>query len=254
MAIRRYLRIGVLGAALALPAADASAAVIDFEDLNAPSPDSSGLIVNDDYDDQGVLFPDLLAFDYRKQPGAIPGFAHSGGVALENCFAVEFCLDPLRASFTTGQHLVRGWVGFRGAISQNIRVRMTAYNGTGGVVGTDQQTIAAPNSPPRIATALTVDPPNPVIRRIEIAVIDAGGFTNGLAMDDLEFSTAGPPPPCTATSVPSVSIEQPPANLVVHNDMFPIKGSVNNGGAAITRATVVSTRRTAPARAPATRA
>ncbi len=242
-------------AAMALAAAPASAVVINFDDLNAPDHNSPGLIVNTQYansqNNQGVVFPDLRAYDYSKTPGAIPGFPHSGNVAVENCFATEFCLDPLSARFTTGQNLVRAWVGFTVAVASPLRVRMTAYNAASTAVATTTKTVNPPNSPPRIATALTVTRPNAVITRIEISVLDNGGFTNGLALDDLEFSNVGPPPPCNTTSAPAVSLSQPVAGLVVHGNQFPLAGFVDKRDAPITSAALTATGATGSRTAPA---
>ena len=60
-------------------------------------------MVNDDYASQGVTFNDPQAFDYSEGPGAIPGFAHSGNVAVEPCVGAELCAEPVRATFTSAQ-------------------------------------------------------------------------------------------------------------------------------------------------------
>ena len=258
MGVRSALALLAPLAVLAVTAAPASAVLINFDDLNAPSHNAPGLIVNTQYatppNNLGVVFPDLRAHDYSKTPGAIPGFPHSGNVAVENCFAAEFCFDPLSASFTTGQDLVRAWVGFTVQPTSPVRVRMTAFNGASTAIASTTETInppALPTDPPHIGTALTVTRPTAVIRRIDISVLDNGGYTNGLVFDDLEFSNVGPPPPCNTTSVPSVSLSQPPAGLVVHGNQFPLAGSVDRMNAPITSAALTATGATGSRTAPA---
>ena len=68
-------------------------------------------MVNDEYASQGVTFNDPQAFDYSEGPGAIPGFAHSGNVAVEPCVGAELCAEPVRATFTSAQRRVGVWVG-----------------------------------------------------------------------------------------------------------------------------------------------
>ena len=58
-----------------------------------------------------------------------------------------------------------------------------------------------------------------------------GGFTNGIAVDDVEFSDAGPPPVCNATSVPTIVLTEPAAAPAVQHNEFPLQGAVDTGGA-----------------------
>ena len=110
------------------------------------------------YNGQGATFNDLSAFDYSK-PTAIPGFAHSGTVAVEPCAGVEFCTAPARADFTTPQRTVGAWVGFSGPLVEPLGVRLTAFDAASGVVGTDDATLPANASPTPIQTHLEVDAP-----------------------------------------------------------------------------------------------
>src|SRR5881394_626929 len=93
---------------ISLGPARAAGAMIGFDDLGLPA--GGRATVNAQYASQGVSFNDVTAIDYSQQPfGA--GFAHSGTVAVEQCFAAEFCSSPVAASFTAGQRSVRVWVG-----------------------------------------------------------------------------------------------------------------------------------------------
>ena len=176
-----------------VPAAPAaSRAVINFEDLapTAPGYGGHGLPVNTQYNGQGVTFNNPEAFDFSK-PTAIPNHAHSGTVAVEPCVAIEFCTAPVAATFTTAQQHVKAWVGFSSALGAPYDVRLTAYNASNTVVGTANATLPARTSPTPIQTPLTVDVASPTITKIEVGPVP-GGFANGLDVDDVEFSTAGP--------------------------------------------------------------
>ena len=228
--------LGLVVALGSLPGPDASAAVISFDDLTAPGPGAGvGLPVNVQYSSQGVTFNDPSALDYSKPPSPIPGFAR----LISGMRSGEFCASPVRATFTAAQQSVRAWVGFSSPLAAPLGVRLTAFNASSQVVGTANATLPARASPTPIQTPLVVSRPTPTIRSLEVSVTTGGGFTGGLAVDDIEFSTVGPPPPCNATGPPSVTLSQPPDGLVVQNDAFLLQGSVDNAGAPITSASVI---------------
>ena len=224
---------------LVVAPACASAAVITFEDLDAPGRGGVGLTVNVQYSAQGVTFNDPQAFDYEAGSFAVPGFAHSGNVAVEACVAAEFCTSPIRATFTAGQRSVKVHAGMDGQLVEPQTVRMTAFDASGVVVGTDEATMAASASPTPVDTLLQIDVADPTIRRIEVSITSGGS----LAIDDLEFTTEGPPPPCPASGPPTVTLTDPPAGggLTVQNNEFLLRGSVNPNGAPITSATITAT-------------
>ena len=251
----RHLRRGVLAATagvalfFCLQAGAASAAVITFDDLNAPARGSNGLAVNAQYNAQGVTFNNPSAFDYSQGTGAIPGFAHSGNAAVEPCAGIEFCRTPVTVTFTAAQKSVRVWVGIAGPLGEQTGVRLTAFDAGSAVVGTADATLPPNANPTPIQTPLAINQPGAKIRRLEVSTTTGGGYTNGLGVDDVEFSTAGPPPPCPATGPPIVGVSQPPGGLSVQNNEFLLEGSVDNRGAPITSAAVVAqspTPRTAP--------
>ncbi len=188
--------------------------------------------MNTQYAAQGVTFNDLDAFSYPV------GFPHSPNVGVEPCFAIELCQAPARADFTAAQNSVRVWVGYNGSLAEPLNVELNAFDASLSLIDTDTAVLPASSGPTPIQTPLVVNPPGVTIRRIEVDTDT--GFTGGMAIDDLEFSTTGPPPPCNATSVPIVSLVQPANNLTVQNNSFLLSGFVNTGGAPITGATVVA--------------
>jgi hypothetical protein len=216
-----------------LSPARAAGAVITFDDL--PVPTGGRVTVNNQYSGQGVTFNDASAIDYSQAPFP-PGFAHSGTVAVEQCFAIEFCTTPVIASFTTAQLSVRVWVGASYALAQPLGVRLTAFNAAHVSVGTANVTLPANSAVTRVETPLAVTVGNPTIRSLEVSI--PGGYTSGLVVDDVEFSSAGPPPPCNATSVPTVQLTEPSGSLVQNNE-FLLQGSVATGGAPIQSASII---------------
>lgn len=218
----------------------ATAAVINFDDLSAPGPGTAGLTVNVQYSGQGVTFNDPSAFDYSAGPLAIPNFAHSPEVAVEPCVATEFCTTPVRASFTAGQEYVRVWVGFSVPLPSPIAVRLTGFDASSALVGTADGVLPANPAPTPIGVPLEITRPSPDIRSIEVSVTTGGGYTSGLAVDDVEFSTVGPPPPCTAVGPPTVTLSAPADGLVTDDDSFQLQGSIAANGAPITDANVVA--------------
>ena len=142
-----------------------------------------------------MTFNDPNAFDYAK-PTAIPGFAHSGTIGVEPCPPVaEFCTAKLVATFTSPQRDVGVWVGNSYKLTEPLGVRLTAFDANDTIVGTDNATLPANSSPTPIQTHLEVKAPPPRIVRLEVSVTTNGDLSSGLAVDDVDFSTAGPPPP-----------------------------------------------------------
>ena len=206
--------------------APASADVIGFDDQPA------GTIVNAQYASQGVTFNDVRVVAY---PG---GFAHSSPNGVEQCIGVEFCTAPARVDFTAGQDSVRVWVGASYSLANSETVELKAFDADSNLVATDAAVLPAnPGSTTPIQTELALDPPGATIRRIEVAY-QAGG-SGGIAIDDVEFSSAGPPPTCNATAVPTVRLDLP-ADSSVQNNAFRLSGAAQNNGAPITSATIVA--------------
>jgi hypothetical protein len=234
---RARFRRALLAASLALvlsPSA-ASAAVITFDDLTPapPPPGTHGTPVNVQYASQGVTFNDPEAFTYGS------AFAHSDGVGVEACVAVEFCQAPIRADFTAPQDSVGVWVGYHASLSQSETVHLNAFDASNTQIGTDSATLPANSAVTPIQTHLTVAPASGKIAYVEITT--GSGYNNFLAIDDLEFTTAGPPPTCHATGPPTIDITQPSGGLGVQNNAFTIAGIVAPNGDQITGASFVAT-------------
>lgn len=226
--VRPGLALALCALVLGIAPATSSAVTIDFEDR------SQGQTVNSQYSGSGVTFNGPLTFN-----GSDP-VAHSGTKWVENCYAQEFCSVPLRADFTAGQASVGTWVGWRGPLSNPYAVRLTALDGSGNAIGTADATISPNANSTPIATHLTVTVPGPMIRSLTVGPATPGDSSNNLAIDDVEFSTVGPPPPCGAAGPPSIIFSQAFQDATLQNNQLLISGSVNGRGAPITDATVIS--------------
>ena len=220
-----------------LAAAASSAATISFDDLSAPARGGSGLAVNSQYADQGVSFNNPSALDFSKGESALPGFPHSGNVAVEACLGAEFCKAPIEASFTAGQQSVKVWVGFDGELSEPLGVRLTGYDAASAVVATADATLPIHSGPTPIQTPLSIELASPAIQKIAVSVSSGEGYSGGLSVDDLEFSTVGPPPPCGAAHAPIVNLSYP-SQFSPQLDEFTLSGEVGTE-AALTSASVV---------------
>ncbi len=233
--VHRALAIAALAlAGVAAAPTSASSAVINFDDLSPPPPPpgSHGTPVNSQYSSQGVTFNNPEAFTYGS------AFAHSDGVAVEACVAIEFCQAPIRADFTTPQNSVGVWAGFSFPLSAPETVRLNAFDASNTQIATTSATLPASSSRAPIQTHLTLNPPGKTISHIEVTTPD---FNNGLAIDDVEFSTVGPPPPCNASGPPTVRITQPTGGIGVQNNAFTLAGNVDPHGGQITAASFVAT-------------
>ncbi len=120
----------VLAICLTVPPAFAQQ-LIGFDELATTGPGQGGqLRVFADYASRGVTFNGPWALDYSKGL-PIPGFAHSGTIAIEQCYAKEFCSTPIEMTFTTGQARVKLWAGSSQRLSVNRVVLVRAYDASG---------------------------------------------------------------------------------------------------------------------------
>ncbi|HEY3412078.1 MAG TPA: hypothetical protein VGM51_03365 [Armatimonadota bacterium] len=232
---RSVLRLGVLSAFILAVCAAVPAAVINFDDLPANG-HGSGLAVpvTTQYSSLGVTFNSPTVFDYTK-PTPILNFAHSGNNAIEQCYGAEFCTTPIQANFTTGQARVGVWVGCSGALAASQNVTLKGFNQFGDLVATASATLSASTGPTLIRTNLVISTINPVIRMVQVAFDPSTLDMNGLAVDDLEFDTIGPPPPCTATAFPSVSLLNPAPGATVRCNRFLLEDNATSDDPAAMR-------------------
>jgi len=204
--------------------------IVTFEEMSPDGPGTGGVIpVMNFYAAKGVIF-NAVAIDYSKGL-AIPGFAHSGTRAIETCYAIEFCSAPIDISFTQAQARVKLWTGFSSRLDQPITVVMHAFASNGAEVGQATTTLAVNTAPTNIQKPLEVSVSTATITRVTIG-IESGGtpsFTNGLAVDDVEFDVSGPPPVCVATQDPTVNLAQPSNGQVVQFNQFLLAFHVTTG-------------------------
>jgi hypothetical protein len=166
----------------------ASEKVITFDDLATGGPEGAGSLVtvNSQYAAQGATFNGPSAIDYSKGPSAIPDFARSGTVAVEQCVGIELCTTPIQATFNSPQALVRVWVGFSFRLNDPLTIQLRALGASGSTLGTVSTTLAASTSPTPIRTPLEISVSSALIKSIEISV--PGGYMNGVAVDHITFS------------------------------------------------------------------
>jgi hypothetical protein len=232
----RNLLLSVLAICITVPSAFAQQ-LINFDELTTTGPGQGGqLKVFSQYAARGVTFNGPVALDYSKGL-AIPGFAHSGTIAIEQCYSEEFCSTPIQMDFTTGQARVRLWVGSSQRLSVTRVVLVRAFDSSGTVVGTVRAVLAQSTGAVPIRSPVEFQLATPAIRRVTVSYDPPTLFTNGLAIDDVEFSTEGPPPPCLAAGVPLITLKQP-GNAQVQRNKFQLEGSIDARGGTLASAAI----------------
>jgi len=207
----------------------ADPALIDFEDISTTGPGAVGpTAVFGQYLSKGVLLNRPVALDYSKGDFAIPGFAHSGSVVIQQCYSQEFCNTPIRFSFTTGQRHVRVWVGYRFALSESRTVVLVAKNAGGSEVARASAPLGPGSGPHPVNILLEVTSPSPDIKEASVG-FDPVTITNGLAVDDLEFDAIGPPV-CPSSFSPHVTLTKPTLGSKVQLNEFILQGEVVTDG------------------------
>jgi len=220
--------------------------VIDFEDLSTGGPGGAGPAVSvfTQYASKGVIFNGPLALDYSKGFLAIPGFAHSGTKVIEQCVGVEFCTTPIIISLTAGQRRAKLWVGYSARLDERRSVILQALDQNGGFVGEASAVLGPSNGPISVQIPLEVVSQTPNIRqlilRFSVAFPGGQAFNNNLVIDDFEFDTVGPPPPCGTTQNPFVTLNQPQNGQTVQRNEFMLQGAVNTA-ALLDEATLTAT-------------
>lgn len=204
----------------------AAAEIITFEEM---SPGGGALPVLNFYADRGVIFR-AVARDY-SQGVPVPNFAHSGTKAIETCFAQEFCTVPIEMTFTLAQARVRVFTGLNAPINEPLTITMRAFAADDTQVAERSVPLAPSPAPTPIQTPIEITTATAVIVRVTVGVESGGApsFSTGLAIDDVEFDVVGPPPPCTATQDPTVSITQPVSGTTVQFNQFLLAFVVTTG-------------------------
>lgn len=207
--------------------------VIDFEDLGTGGPgggDGPIVRVFDQYQTVGVRFNGAAALDYSKGVLAIPGFAHSGTVAIEACYGQEFCAEPIEVRFLTApQRRVKVWVGYSESHREDLIVTLIGFDHDNNAVAHASGVLPASAAPQPIRTPLEISTDDAVIVRATIGFDPPTSFTNNLAVDDIEFDVVGPPPPCTSSAPPVLIWTNPADGTVVQRNAFLLDGAVSTG-------------------------
>ena len=200
------------------PPARAQAVVIDFENLPSGGP------VTNQYAQFGITFNSLKALRYPH----ITGFPHSGLQAAEQCYAQEFCTAPVEMSFTSAQRRVKVWVGLSNPFSVSATVILRVLDAGGAQIGQATAVFNPSSSPQLIRTPLEVTLPNASIWRALVSFSPTSNGSSSLAIDDIEFDSAGPPPPCPSTQNPTLSLIQPANGQTVQFNNFLLEARVNS--------------------------
>ena len=220
----RTFLLSVLAIAIA-PSVTSAQGIINFDRLVTTGPGQGGkLAVYSQFAAQGVTFNGPVAVDYSKGL-AIPGFAHSGTIAIEQCYGKEFCTTPIEMRFTTGQATVKFWAGSSLPIDTIRVVVARAYDAGGNLVAT-RQTVFSQRGTVPIRHFVQFSMTSPVIRRVRVSYQSTSLYSNGLAVDSVEFSTAGPPPPCPASGVPVITMTNPASGQATRSNRFLLGGSI----------------------------
>lgn len=178
-------------------AVQAGPTIINFDDLVAGGLGTGGPIaVTNQYASQGVTFNSPRAIDFSKGT-AIPGFAHSGTNAIEQCYSQEFCTAPIEIRFSQGQARVKVWVGYDTTNNEKTPITLRAFDSSGKQIARDSENLME-GGPAPIQIPLevsTINKRNPALTRSSIVRVtvdfeDKNRFTNGLAVDDVEFERA----------------------------------------------------------------
>jgi hypothetical protein len=187
--------------------------VIDFEDLSTSGPGQGEQVeVSTQYSrSKGITFNSPVALDYSKGL-AIPGFAHSGTKAVEQCYAKEFCTTPIKMSFTRAQSRVKVWVGYSAGMDETRTVYLIAYDKDDNYVGKAKETLDLQGEPLPIRTPLEVSSESANIMYAEVTfslsnILSRRPIMNHLAVDDVEFEAAEPPRLSVSPDPPSFSFE-----------------------------------------------
>jgi hypothetical protein len=182
----------------------AAPTIIGFDDLPA------GSTVNNQYGAKGVTFQGA----YIDNPAGLP---RSGDRLLLtfNPSSEVFDVFPLAFSFGSGQRYVKLYAGTEGSLPMT--ATLVAYDAAGNVVGRDGPRTVPPG---KLATAMQVTAPGPVIRRVELNY-EGSAFH---AIDDLEFDgDAAVDVPKTA---PTVRITAPRNRAELTTPTFTVVGTV----------------------------
>ncbi|VVB72767.1 Uncharacterised protein [uncultured archaeon] len=207
----------------------AAPVLIDFENL------SDHEVAYFQYAERGITFnrPVVVDDSRRVEPSRYQDFAHSGAKAIEQCYpSAELCVTPFHIMFTAPQKHVRVWVGYSSLGSHDYKIIaiMRAFNKTAGLIKETSVAFKPSTGPIPIKAPLEIVLDSASIDSLTLNLAsDASNpiSTHYLAVDDVEYDTAGPPPPCNATKKPVVSISEPTAGQTLRANVFELQGTIS---------------------------
>ena len=184
---------------------------IDFEDIATSGLGQGGqTLVGNQYSGRGVAFVrGVPVIDYSKGQ-AVPGFAHSGTRAIQQCYGVQFCTWPVEAQFRVPQTRVKVWVGYAQAQHGAGSIMLLGNDASSTTIVRKSIDVPASLTPTAIRQSLEVSVAEPRIYSIQVMALGQL-LSRGLAVDDLEFETTNtrPLPPPRVEKAP----EKPPVAL-----------------------------------------
>lgn len=170
------------------PVYPGSTTTINFDDIVTVGASGGGATpVTDQYASKGVTFSGARAVDFSEGM-AIPGFTHSGNIAIEACYGAELCTDPIEMVFNPPVSSLKVWVGIdtQQIAKQNYVVALYAFDSTGQEVAYKYAGINAITGPAPIQTPLQVSGSN-IVRVTVSYAPPSTPYNSGLAIDDVEF-------------------------------------------------------------------
>jgi len=178
---------------------------------------------------KGITFnaPQVLDFTALGLPLPQP-FARSGTKGIEQCFATEFCTAPIEMQFTAPQRFVKAWVGASFPVVVPFTVVLTGFDAQGAQAAQASIEIGSALAAQPITRPLeAVAPAQSIVRATIAAIVGAEvSATNGMAIDDIEFDTEGPPPVCNAADRAFVGLIEPKEGARTQVGSFLLQGLV----------------------------
>jgi hypothetical protein len=215
---------------------EAAPVKITFEEISATGPEQTGQVsVFHQYDRLGITFNDPVLLDYSKStsPWIYQAFAHSGTKAIVSCYGKEVgCSTPIIMTFTTPQKHVGLWVGYSTNLNKAKNVILTALTSRDAKpnIITTTAILQPSTSPVAIRTYIQITAMDASISSVQVSFApDQYGMVDnqGLAVDDIDFDSLGPMPPCISKANPVVTLAQSPRVQVVRWNNFSLQGTVN---------------------------
>ena len=171
-----------------------SGITIDFEAIEAPGPGTYGQpYISTQYEKYGITFDHNrfgpVVVDYKKDL-AIPGFAHSGTKAIENCYGGELaeCEAPIRMNFNPPVPSIKVWVGHNGPETISRTIALTGFDSNGNIIAKATANVGPIKERLPISIPLAISVAGNKIVRATVGFEPLmGHFNSDLAVDDISF-------------------------------------------------------------------